>query len=86
MRVYQKLDEETIMIDGVKYQKVEEQKPQTLLEIIREWNDDDDNPPCEILVDMIERWMTQYECDYVVCAEYLQGYNALMETLKENLK
>ena len=86
MRVYQKLDEETIMIDGVKYQKVEEPEPQTLLEIIREWNDDDDNPPCEILVDMIERWMTQYECDYVVCAEYLQGYNALMETLKENLK
>ena len=33
MRVYQKLDEETIMIDGVKYQKVEEPKPQTLYEM-----------------------------------------------------
>ena len=90
MRVYQKLDEETIMIDGVKYQKVEEQKPQTLLEIILDWwvQDwtGDSKTTCEQLVNTIERWMTQYECDYVVCAEYLQGYNALMETLKENLK
>ena len=83
------IDDDIVEINGVKYRRVVEEptpKPQTLLEIIREWNDDDDNPPCEILVDMIERWMTQYECDYVVCAEYLQGYNALMETLKENLK
>jgi len=47
MRVYQKLDEETIMIDGVKYQKVEEPKPQILKDIIREWWDDETSSTCD---------------------------------------
>jgi len=80
-----------IEIGGVKYQRIEEpKKPQTLLEIILDWwvQDwtGDSETICEQLVDTIESWMSQYECDYVVCAEYLQGYNALMKTLKANLK
>jgi hypothetical protein len=39
MRVYQKLDEETIVIDGVKYQKVKEPKPQALKDVIRALHD-----------------------------------------------
>jgi hypothetical protein len=73
-----------IEIGGVKYQRIV--KPQTLYEIIREWNDNEDYPTCEELVSRIEDWISRYKCDYVVCAEYLQGYNALMETLKANLK
>ena len=84
------VDENTVKIEGVEYKKVEKEKPQTLLEIILEWwvQDwtGDSEEICEQLVDTIERWMSQYECDYVVCAEYLQGYNALMETLKAYLK
>ena len=84
------VDENTVKIEGVEYKKVQKKKPQTLLEIILDWwvQDwtGDSQTICKQLVDTIERWMTQYECDYVVCAEYLQGYNALMETLKANLK
>ena len=77
--------EETIMIDGVKYQKIEEQKPQTLLEIIREWNDDDDNTPCEILVDMIEsEWLPND--DPHDGEEYQLGWNACLEYLRKKLK
>jgi hypothetical protein len=80
------VDENTAKIEGVEYKKVEKEKPQTLLDIVREWCDDDNDPTCEELVDRVERWMSQYECDYVVNADYLQGYNALMNTLKANLK
>jgi len=80
------VDENTVKIEGVEYKKVEKSKPQTLLDIVREWCDDDNDPTCEELVDRVENWMTQYNCDYVVNAEYLQGYNALMEILKEKLK
>ena len=87
MRVYQKLNEETIMIDGVKYQKIEEPKPQTLLDIIREWNDDDDNPPCEILVDMIEsEWLPDELEDEEDEMGYNQGWNDCVEKLKLRLK
>ena len=85
MRVYQKLNEETIMIDGVKYQKIEEPKQKALLEIIREWNDDDDNPPCEILVDMIEsEWLPND--DPHDGEEYQLGWNACLEYLRKKLK
>ena len=85
MRVYQKLDEETIMIDGVKYQKVEEPKPQTLLEIIREWNDNEDYPTCEELVSMIEsEWLPND--DPHDGEEYQLGWNACLEYLRKKLK
>ena len=83
MRVYQKLDEETIMIDGVKYQKVEEQKPQTLLKIIREWNDNEDYPTCEELVDMIAKWLPdEDESDDM----YSRGWNECLNQIKGMLR
>lgn len=81
-------DVDFVVINGVKYQKVEEPKPKvrTLYDICVEWCDDDDDPPVGELIDAIEEWMSQYICDYVVCAEYLQGYNDAMKILKENLR
>jgi hypothetical protein len=83
-----------IEIGGVKYQRVEEPKPPTLKDIIREWiviyNIRSDSVKDRITADLLERietkWLSQYNCDYVVNADYLQGYNALMNTLKANLK
>lgn len=48
---------DTIEIDGVKYQKVEEPKPKvrTLYDICVEWNDDDGDPPVKDLIDRIEK-------------------------------
>jgi len=87
MRVYQKLDEETIMIDGVKYQKVEEPKPPTLLDIVREWwGDDETSSTCDELLDKIVGWLPdelEYEEDEM---GYNQGWNDCVEKLKLRLK
>jgi hypothetical protein len=83
-------DENTIVVGGVKYQRMEDPKPSTLYDALelpfftngymfnkqqKEW-----------ICNVVEKWMPQYNCDYVVNADYLQGYNALMNTLKANLK
>ena len=84
MRVYQKLDEETIMIDGVKYQKVEEPKPQTLKDIIREWwGDDETSSTCDELLDKIAGWLPDEDDgdDRYAC-----GWNDCVEKLKLRLK
>jgi hypothetical protein len=87
MRVYQKLDEETIMIDGVKYQKVEEPKPQTLKDIIREWwGDDETSSTCDELLDKIVGWLPdelEYEEDEM---GYNQGWNDCLNEIKKNLR
>ena len=79
------VDENTVKIEGVEYKKVEKPKPQTLLEIIREWNDDDDNPPCEILVDMIKKeWLPDEMNDDG--EEYHYGWNDCLNEIKKNLR
>ena len=95
MRVYQKLDEETIMIDGVKYQKVEEPKPPTLYGVIAQWmldthtdNIDWDVPTCvDDLVDRIEKeWLPdelEYEEDEM---GYTQGWNDCLNEIKTKLR
>jgi hypothetical protein len=76
-----------IEIGGVKYQRVEEPKPQTLFEIIREWCDDDDQPTCEELVNKIEReWLPNEGCHELNSNDYCEGWNDCIEHLKENLK
>jgi hypothetical protein len=78
-------DENTIVVGGVKYQRMEDPKPSTLYDALCEKNDGfivSKKTTCDI----VGKWMSQYNCDYVVNADYLQGYNALMNTLKANLK
>lgn len=76
-----------IEIGGVKYQRVEEPKPQTLLEIIREWCDDDNQPTCEELVSRIEKgWLPNEGCHELNSNDYCEGWNDCIEHLKENLK
>jgi hypothetical protein len=87
MRVYQKLNEETIMIDGVKYQKVEEPKPQILKDIIREWwGDDETSSTCDELLDKIVGWLPdelEYEEDEM---GYNQGWNDCLNEIKRKLR
>jgi hypothetical protein len=35
---------------------------------------------------VVKSWMSQYTCDYVMCAEYLKGYEECLTVLGENLK
>jgi|Wag4MinimDraft_6_1082665.scaffolds.fasta_scaffold11777_2 hypothetical protein len=87
MKVFQRLDEDTVKIDGVEYKKVKPPKPQTLFEIIREWCDDDDQPTCEELVNKIEReWLPNEGCHELNSNDYCEGWNDCIEHLKENLK
>ena len=76
---------EIIEIGGVKYQRVEEsQEPKTLEQMLNEkkYFLTDVN-----ICDIVEEWMSQYTCDsYVACREYLNGYDACLETLKSSLR
>lgn len=73
-----------IEIGGVKYQRVEETGPKTLYQVF--YDDKWSNDGCNQLCDTVEEWMSQYTCDYVACREYLNGYNACLETLRNNLR
>jgi hypothetical protein len=81
MRVYQKLDEETIMIDGVKYQKVEEPKPPTLYEMFCKEQLEFVNR--EVICEIVERWLPDEDDgdDRYAC-----GWNDCVEKLKLRLK
>lgn len=76
---------EIIEIGGVKYQRLEEPKePKTLHQIFfyEGWTND----ACDKFCDTVDKWMSQYTCDYVACREYLNGYNACLKTLKSSLQ
>jgi hypothetical protein len=74
-----------IEINGVKYQRVEEPpKILTLWKTLynKKFSDDTSEDICEI----VEKWIPQYSCDWVVCKEYLDGYTDALNNLKANLK
>jgi len=81
MRVYQKLDEETIMIDGVKYQKVEEPKPKILYEMFCKEHGQFINR--DVICEIVERWLPDEDDgdDRYAC-----GWNDCVEKLKLRLK
>jgi hypothetical protein len=79
------VDENTVKIEGVEYKKVEKPKPQTLYEIIREWNDNEYCPTCEELVNRIgSEWLPND--DPHDGEEYQLGWNACLEYLRKKLK
>ncbi len=79
------IDENTVKIEGVEYKKVEKPKPQTLYEIIREWNDNEYCPTCEELVNRIgSEWLPND--DPHDGEEYQLGWNACLEYLRKKLK
>jgi hypothetical protein len=78
-------DENTIIVGGVKYQRMEDPKPSTLYDTLYV-RSSMSSSVCDTVCEIVEKWMPQYNCDYVVNADYLQGYNALMNILKANLK
>jgi len=78
------IEGDTATINGVKYKRVEEPKPPTLLGIVCEWCDDDNDPTCDKLVDMIEHWLPdriEYEDE-----DYDKGWNDALRTIKEKLR
>jgi hypothetical protein len=91
MRVYQKLDEETIMIDGVKYKRVEEPKPQTLKELLVEWYEtanfvQSKDVIANEIVNVVAKWLPgelEYEEDEM---GYNQGWNDCFNKIKKNLR
>jgi len=81
------IDDDIVMINGVKYQRiVEKPKPQTLYDIIREWNDNEDYPTCEELVNRIEKWLPLEGCRELKSYEYSAGWNDCLKTIKTNLR
>ena len=73
-----------IEIGGVKYQRAEEPKLPTLLDIIREWNDNEDYPTCEELVNRIEEWMP---AEVIEDGEdYNNGWNDCLKLMRDKIK
>jgi len=66
--------------DGV----FDEPKTETLHEIILKWCDDDNQPTCDVLVDMIKEWLPD-ELEYDG-EEYHLGWNDAIRTTKDKLK
>ena len=77
------IDDDYVLINGVKYKRVEETQPKTLYNILREL----DKPMfTDDVCSAVKRWMSQYTCDYIMNDEYLKGYNECLLVLTENLK
>ena len=65
--------------------EVKEPKPPTLLGIVREWWYDDNDLPCEELVNRIEQWLPDDELKYDD-EEYEIGWNEAIQSIKEKLR
>ena len=74
------IEGEYATIMGVKYKRVEAQKPTTLYDIIAEWCDDDNDPTCEELVNRISGWLPK-EHD-----TNSDGWNKCVRMIRENLR
>ncbi len=79
------IEGDTATINGVKYKRVEEPKPPTLLGIVCEWCDDDNDLPCEELVNRIEQWLPGCKKG-VGLPEYHLGWNDALRTIKEKIR
>ncbi len=80
------IDADVVIINGVEYKRVEEPKLTTLYDIILEWNDNDDYPTCDTLVDMIEEWLSD-EIEYEYGGgDYDKGWNDALCTIKWKLR
>jgi hypothetical protein len=78
------IEGDTATIMGVKYKRVEEPKPPTLLHIVCEWCDDDNDLPCEELVNRIEHWLP-YEIEHED-GDYDEGWNNALRIIKDKLR
>ena len=66
--------------------KVEEEpKPPTLLDIVYEWCDDDNDLPCEELVNRIKKWLPD-EIYIEYGGAYERGWNDALRSIKEKLR
>ncbi len=89
-------DKDCIYYHGVKYQKVEKQKPETLYDIIADWWDEifiNNNPSgqnIESLVEQIEAWLPKEQSAagsqnaYVECS--VEGFNDCLTKIKGKLR
>jgi uncharacterized iron-regulated protein len=83
-------DEQTVIINGVQYQRVEPPKPQTLYDSLYE-KGNMYSSVCDTVVEIVERWlpdkvMLDEEEPLSVMMDYRTGWNNCIKYLKENLK
>ena len=76
------IDADDVIINGVKYKKVEKPKPKTLYDVIYKWQSYDST--CDKLVDMIEEWLPD-ELEYED-GDYAEGWNNTLRTIKNKLR
>jgi len=64
--------------------KMKQTPKKTLLEIIVEWNDDEENPPCEELLDRIVDWLPNHPV--AIGKYYGEGWDDCINAIKSNLR
>ena len=86
------LDEETVKFGDYTFKRVEEPEPKkpTLLDIVVEWNDDENQPPCKELVRRVEEWLPKSENSDNYTPEwdraYNNGWNDCLKEIREDLQ
>lgn len=81
MKLVQQLDENTIVVDGVKYQKVK-QEPKSLYEIFCDYGYS--NLTSDAVCDKVKNWLNdnRWNSD----GEYFSGWNDCIEDLQQKIK
>jgi hypothetical protein len=83
-------DEQTVIINGVQYQRVEPPKPPTLYDALCE-KGDMYSSVCDTVVEIVKEWMPDKvvmdkEEPIVDVVEYHRGWDNCIKYLKDNLK
>jgi hypothetical protein len=83
MKIFQRLDENTVKIDGVEYQRVEPPKPPTLYDALCE-KGGMYSSVCDTVVEIVKEWLPLER--YENGDGYNIGWNDCLQHLKENIK
>jgi len=77
-------DEQTVIINGVQYQRVEKQKPQTLYEALHKVYYGTTYVHKDEICDAVERWLPNEVIEYG--EDYNNGWNDCIKLMRLNLK
>jgi hypothetical protein len=78
-------DRNTIIIDGIKYQKVEEPKPPTLYDALCE-KGGMYSSVCDTVIKIVSEWLPLEGCHELKSYDYSDGWNDCIKYLKTRLR
>ena len=85
MKIFETLDDNTVLIDGIKYQKVEEPKeePKSLYEMLDGFGSPINR---DYVCDTVEKWLNDNRWNSNFKGEYFSGWNDCIDDLQQKIK